>query len=1289
MRKKITLCLLLFCIVNFAQNNGKVSINWSKDSKIIFETFIFKTPQFQPENFDLNIDKRQIKFKFQIQNNVFVDENSLVISNIVYENISVEDLGELNVNLITESLEKKLTNQDNRGIFSSLIEISPIIKEGNAFKKILSFDYNFQTSNITNSFRIAPPTIINSVLATGNWYRFYIQKSGAYLINKSFLSSLGINPNDVDPRNIRIYGNGGRMLPLLNSEYYPIDLTENAIEVLGENDGVFDNDDAIIFYGEGVDNWNENSKTFGNLYEEKSYYYLNYDLGTGKRIINAPQPTGDATTLFTVFDDEVFYEKDLVNIGKIGRRWYGENFKTNNEQTFNFSFPNVVIGSQLILNAAFAGKSVVSTNFKIDANGTNIANVGLSPNSGQLFSVSETFNQFAVADNIALKLTYNNFGVPTSEGYLDYISIKSKRNLTGYGKQFRFQNNLSSSGSGIANYTITNANNINRVWNITDIWNVTKVSVNIPTISFNANLGSLQKYIAVDFNDLYTPAKESTIRIGNQDLKGTIFFDEEGLTKDIDYLIISPSFLNSKAQKLANFHKEYSNLSVRVVNLDAIYNEFSSGKQDVAAIRNFIKYVYDSQPDAAKKVKYVNLFGDASFDFKNRNLSANKNTNIVPIYHAVSSNTKGNSSFASDDFFGLMSPNEGNLDSSVGLVDVAVGRMIVSNNQQADQMINKILEYHDKKAAGNWRNTFVTIGDDPNNETAYSGDKFLQYYQNKLADEIVQNKPFLNVKKILLDSYKQETSAGGERYPQVRTDILNSFEKGALFFSYLGHGSEESLSQEAIWLKPDGANLYNKYKYPLFITLTCSFSRFDNPTNLTAGELTYLNPNGGAIAMVTTTREIGQSIAETFNNTFTKALLPAGTNNYDTIAEALRKAKNLTSSLVTDVFCIGDPALKLAIPKQKVILTKVNDMPITGPIDDLKSLAYVKLSGEIVDENNIPNNTYNGALAVNIYDKDIPRITLRNDNADAVADLPLGGVNLNAPYMPFISLGETIFRGNASVNNGKFEFGFVVPRDIRIPVGNGRISFYAQENNTLLDNTGIETVIKIGGINPLAVADNTPPKVRLYMNDETFVNGGITNESPIFLAFLEDDNGINTASGIGHDIIAFLDGKETLPYVLNEYYETELNNYKKGKLRYQFRNLAVGLHTLTFKAFDVYNNLVTAELQFIVVGNETITLTNVLNYPNPFVNYTQFWFTHNRPLEPLEVQVQVMTITGKVVWTKNETVTTTGFLSRNITWDGKDNYGERIGKGVYVYKLTVKSTLTESQTEKYEKLVIL
>jgi len=358
-----------------------------------------------------------------------------------------------------------------------------------------------------------------------------------------------------------------------------------------------------------------------------------------------------------------------------------------------------------------------------------------------------------------------------------------------------------------------------------------------------------------------------------------------------------------------------------------------------------------------------------------------------------------------------------------------------------------------------------------------------------------------------------------------------------------------------------------------------------------------------------------------------------------------------------------------------VVLTKVNDMPITGPIDDFQSLAYVKIAGEVLDENNNLLPTYNGELSVNIFDKNVTRATLNNDG--------------NSPPINFTNLGETIFRGNASVAGGRFEFGFVVPRDIRIPVGNGKISFYTKRNQILLDKTGYNTNIKIGGINPNATADNIGPRVRLYMNDETFVNGGITNESPFLLALLEDENGINTASGIGHDIIGILDGDESKPYIMNDYYETELDDYTKGRVYFPYRNLAPGLHTITFKAWDVYNNPISAEIQFVVMGDETITLDNVLNYPNPFVNYTEFWFSHNRPFEPLEVQVQVMTITGKIVWTKNQTVTTDGFLSREITWDGKDDFGDRIGKGVYIYKLTVKSTLTNKKAEKIEKLVIL
>jgi hypothetical protein len=511
---------------------------------------------------------------------------------------------------------------------------------------------------------------------------------------------------------------------------------------------------------------------------------------------------------------------------------------------------------------------------------------------------------------------------------------------------------------------------------------------------------------------------------------------------------------------------------------------------------------------------------------------------------------------------------------------------------------------------------------------------------------------------------------------QIQEQLNNYFEKGALVFNFLGHGGEDGLTGERLWDKPDGSNYYNQYKYPLFITITCQFTRFDNPFRPTAGEYTYWNPKGGAISLVSTTREI--SYAFDFNTSLSSYLYSFGNASRVSIAEALRLAKSVSNadgSAVRVTSYIGDPALMLAIPEPNIVLTKINDVPVSQPVDDLKALSYIKLTGEVQDENGILLSNFNGDVSINVFDKNYTQMTLNNDGL--------------SPPIPLNSLGETIFRGNASVSNGLFEIGFVVPKDIKIPLGNGRVSFYAKKNQVLEDKSGHNFTIKIGGINTNAVADVTPPRVRLYMNDETFVNGGITNESPFFLAFIEDENGINTASGIGHDIVAILDGDETKPYILNDYFETELNNYKIGKIRFPFRNLTAGLHTITFKVWDVYNNFISTEIQFIVANSQDVTLSNVLNYPNPFVNYTQFWFSHNKPFEPLEVQVQIMTVTGKIVKTINQIVSTEGFLSREISWDGKDDFGDKIGKGVYIYKLTVKSNTSNNVAEKYEKLVIL
>ncbi|HHB51964.1 MAG TPA: T9SS type A sorting domain-containing protein, partial [Saprospiraceae bacterium] len=220
--------------------------------------------------------------------------------------------------------------------------------------------------------------------------------------------------------------------------------------------------------------------------------------------------------------------------------------------------------------------------------------------------------------------------------------------------------------------------------------------------------------------------------------------------------------------------------------------------------------------------------------------------------------------------------------------------------------------------------------------------------------------------------------------------------------------------------------------------------------------------------------------------------------------------------------------------------------------------------------------------------------------------------------------------------------------------------------------------------------DNQGPQLRLYMNDESFIDGGTTNQSPLFLAFFEDENGINTSlTSVDHDIVATLDGDQANQIILNDYDTTDLDDYTTGSLAYRLRNLAVCLHTIHLKAYDTYNNPAEASLNFVVLDDAKLVLEHVLNYPNPFVNYTEFWFNHNKPNEPLEVQLQIFTVSGKLVRTINQVVQNSGGLSREIHWDGLDDFGQKIGKGVYVYKLEVKATISGLKAKKYEKLVIL
>jgi len=1291
MKKNLLLLTFFLSIAVFSQQK-KFNITWDGYKLLSANDFNIEVPFFNPENFNYSLDKG-LQFISQWSISNFVNEASVSIENVSYVTISKGDLKGVNLKTIPSELLFQLKNSISRDKHYAFLSISPIIKnKDGSYKKITSFSVNFNSRNRNTSQNNQRREIINSVLSSGSWYRFYVNKSGVFRISKNFLEQLGVNVNSIDPRTLKVFGNGGKMIPYSNAINYPIDLAENAIRVIGEGDGVFNNEDYILFYAEGpkgiVDDNRINTNV--NPYSDKSYYYINVSSGSGKRIEPFIQPTGNIDLVIDTFQDYQYHELDEYNLVSVGRRWFGDRFDVENVKTFEFSFPDIITTEPVNFKVYVAATSDNLTTMEVGINGTTITTLNL-PGAEEPNLATESFyisNINVNSSDITVNLSYDNSGIPSSLAYLDYISIEATRELNFYGTQFLFKNNAVSQAIGIGQYNMANTSQVSEIWEVTDLYNITNY-LNIDsssTLSFNSELGILRSYVAVTPTDYFSPLMESNPTVLNQNIKGTIFQNDQGQFQDIDYIIIAPNNLFSQAERLAQINRNKYNLNVKVVTLNEIYMEFSSGSQDIGAIRNLVKYVYDNASSPDNRIKYLCLFGDGSYDYKDR---VSNNTNIVPAWHAYESFNLTNS-FVSDDFYGMMDENEGAMEVTDKL-DIAVGRMLIDSPQRAIDLVDKVESYYIEAAFGRWRNNFVVVSDDVDQVW----ERVLQETTDQIGNTVSEEKPFINVVKLHSDAFQQESSAGGERYPQVKEAMINAIENGALVVNYFGHGGEDGLAAERIFEKPDAQNLGNVCKLNCFVTITCEYTRFDNPHRPTAGEFTYWNKNGGAIGLITTTRQIFVSVGITFNNILEEYLFSFNDSDnfedyeYPSMAEALRLTKtNPSISGIAQrrlVFFIGDPAMKLAFPEPSIRLTKINGVSVNQQTDVLEALSHVTLTGEITDVSGAILNDYNGILSTTIYDKKIDRQTLGNNGVTDGGQL----IVLN-----FETLGEVIFRGQASITNGQFEFDFIVPRDIGIPVGLGKVSFYAKKEGALQDQAGADlNSVRIGGLNENAPEDNIGPVISLYMNDENFVSGGITNESPTLLAKLEDENGINTASGIGHDIVAIIDGEETNPYVLNDYYQTEVDDYQKGLVSFPFRDLSPGLHTLTLKAWDVYNNSSIAEIQFVVHDkDESLVINNVLNYPNPFVNYTEFWFNHNS-LEPLDVSVQIFTVSGKLVRTINGQtkggVKITSSLSKDIVWDGRDDFGDKIGKGVYIYKLTVKSNTLNKKVEKIEKLVIL
>jgi hypothetical protein len=1135
-----------------------------------------------------------------------------------------------------------------------------------------------------------------SVLSSGDWFKFSVDTTGVFKIDRNLLQEIGVSTNGLNPKKISIYGNGGSLLPVLNADFRYNDLQENAIYVEGEADGSFDNGDFILFYAKGPHDWDIVASTKSvthrqNIYSDEAYYFITVSNNDGKRVQQKGVTTAVASSQITTFDDFTFYEKDERNLIAAGTQWFfNEDFNIENTQSFKIPFSNPVAGSNISVKVRGVSTSVTSSVMSVKVNGADLYDVNFFGVNAEGLTKASASDRTANIQNslntVDVSITYDNRGNPSATAFLDYIEIIGEKQLIADGNQFSFRSFEQANTLEAVEYQIQNNSNIFQVWDVSNSIEPQIISNEsaAANFSFKANGGSLSEYVVLNQDDFYQPKSLQNGRVTNQNLHSLI---------DINYIVITNSNLEGEAQRLADYHQENSGLSTKVVVLDEIYNEFASGSKDITGIRDFLKHLYTTSSSEETRLKYVCFFGDSSYDYKDRIIG---NNNIVPVkLSEISFNLAD--SWVTDDFYVMLEEHEGTMSSTIftpenlarpnHTIDVASSRIPVSTLTEAKEVVDKILSYYSNfntSSLGDWRNTITLLADDIDARN----ENVLQEGVESISIDIKNKKPIFNINKIYLDAFVEENSSGGKRYPEVKSAITNSIEKGTLIFDYFGHGGEDGFASEKVLEKPQIQGFNNPNTLPLLITVTCDFSRFDNPNRVTAGELTFLNANGGAASMITTTREVFISTGQLFNEDLIEVLLGFEVEDENlSVAEGLMKTKNSFSSAQKFfIFHFGDPAMKLAIPKPNISITKINDKDISQPIDTLKALSKISIEGIVTDNANSVLTGFNGSLSTIIYDKPITKETLANHFPSLVDN----NGTVPASILSFESQESKIFRGKSTVQNGRFKFDFVVPKDIKIAYGKGKLSFYASDSITYLDKAGYNVDVVVGGIDENAPDDTIGPEIKLFMNDESFIDGGNTNASPNLVAVLSDFSGINTSiTAVDHDIVGVLDGDNTNPIILNDFYETELNDFTNGKVTYKLRDLEVGPHTIKLKAWDTYNNSSELTLNFVVVSDAILNLENVLNYPNPFVNYTEFWFNHNKPNETLEVQVQIFTVSGKLIKTINKEIANAETLVRSISWNGLDDFGNKIGKGVYVYKLKVKSKESNLVSEKYEKLVIL
>ncbi|WP_430827403.1 type IX secretion system sortase PorU [Chryseobacterium indologenes] len=1297
MRRKITLLsLIALTSTLYAQRN---TIEWNGSKIQDFGEIKLNLPNFKNEGFSFS------------QNNVFIatkqkiGEKQLKISDLIWENVSNQDLFELNGNNLPDYDIADVSYYTLEGDRYANINVALFKNVKGRVQRLSSFTVSESSLPLNTNGSVNKIGTQGNPLASGNFYKIKVDKSGIFKITTQFLRDNGINPSSVNPRNFRIYGNGGVMLPEFNQDPRFDALQENAIQVVGEDDGVWNDNDYALFYAQGPNGFNlyDNSNGNGykrrdtrtdrsngvkNIYDDFSYYYINFDKGAGKRV--QPVDANLPAQLITRYDNYQVINNDQKNLLKVGRIWV-EDTPFINEKTVTFTTNSAIQANDVI---RFRTQVVA---YKSQQNSMGITINNLAPYNQTVLPDSGTYEYNFVPLNhsgtltnltgnqITFKYNPDISKNPNGTFYFDYAEVQYKENLAFNGSQMNFRDFSISSGSNTDyGFSIANASNIEQVWDVTDITNANRRVNKSGGGFFNfaytaADQNFNNEFVAFRSDAAFSP--QFVGRIGNQNLSAI---------QNIDYLILTVPEMMGQAQRLANYHQTKNNYKVEIVDVNKVYEEYSSGSKDLTAIRDFVTRL--NTP--AGRLKYVFILGDASYDYKNR---VPNNTNVVPSYQSEHSSDYV-ASFVTDDYIVMTMPQTASI-IETNMPDLPVGRIPAANVTEAGIMIDKTLAYYNSLPGqsspfGEWRMRLDFVVDDDREGGGPFHDVMNKTLVNVFEQPGQQELKEYNVKKLYLDSFPAQSTAGGQRYPQVNQSISNAI-GNSLYLFYFGHGGINGWAQERVLTSTEiqnSNNFSNVYsRFPFVSTITCEFTLWDEPDTNSAGEQFIKLKQGGAAAMITSSRAIGVDYGRDFTNTYTQNIFKLTNDDFNSLgySHLLAKKQKGANSNHLKVNLLGDPAMKLSRPQRLLVIDNI-ETPVPGLI---RGLDFVKIKGHINNPNGTLNTTFNGKVAINIFDKRLNKKTLNNDG-------------VLTPVLDYTEEGSAIVKAAGTAVNGVFTAEFYVPKDINYAVGEGRILGYADNKSTDVFNN---QAVQVGDIKPNGVNDNQPPKVKLYMNNTNFADGGITNQNPMLLACLTDDTGINsTGSGVGHDITTYLDGQIINTVVLNDFYapgegngclNPSLADYQKGNVSYPFRNLTIGQHQLTFKVWDINNNSTTATLNFEVKdeADQRLTINRPLNWPNPFTNKTYIQFEHNCD-DILDVNVQIYTITGRLVRTLSQPVVAEPFLQgfrtprQAIEWDGRDDFGATVAKGTYIFKIFAKSQNQEKckgSATAVEKMVLL